>query len=280
MKIIKNIRFMQNLVENLPKSIGLVATMGGIHQGHLALIKKSIKENSTTIVSLFVNPAQFNKTKDFIQYPRNIKKDLKLLESLKIDILFSPNKDEIYPENFYSSVSIANLENKLEGMMRPDHFKGVATVVIKLLNITNPDKAYFGQKDAQQSIIIKKMTEDLNLKTKILIVPIVRDENGLAYSSRNEHLTKQELKEASNIYWSLKKAATLYNQGINNPIILKKEIERKLSSMPNLKNIDYVSIANPETLDELTEIKENTPFLISTAVYLGNTRLIDNILVK
>ena len=271
---------MQNLVENLPKSIGLVATMGGIHQGHLALIKKSIKENSTTIVSLFVNPAQFNKTKDFIQYPRNIKKDLKLLESLKIDILFSPNKDEIYPENFYSSVSIANLENKLEGMMRPGHFKGVATIVIKLLNITNPDKAYFGQKDAQQSIIIKKMIADLNLKTKIIIVPIVRDENGLAYSSRNEHLTKQELKEASNIYSSLKKATTLYNQGINNPIILKKEIETKLSSIPSLKSIDYVSIANPETLDELSEIKKNTSFLISTAVYVGNTRLIDNILVK
>ena len=204
-------------------------------------------------------------------------KDKRLARIIAIQAIYA---NEIYPENFYSSVSIPDLENKLEGMMRPDHFKGVATVVIKLLNITSPDKAYFGQKDAQQSIIIKKMTADLNLKTKIIIVPIVRDENGLAYSSRNEHLTKQELKEASNIYSSLKKATTLYNQGINNPIILKKEIETKLSFIPSLKSIDYVSIANPETLDELPEIKKNTSFLISTAVYVGNTRLIDNILVK
>ena len=213
MKIIKSISRMQNNINSFTKPVGLVPTMGSIHQGHIKLIQASKKQNATTIVTLFINPIQFGENEDFNKYPRNFQQDKKLLSSLGVAILFAPETSRMYPREFQTNVINNQISNTLEGAMRPTHFTGVSTVVSKLLNITKPNNAYFGQKDFQQLLIINKLNNDLNHGVKIVSIPTVRENDGLALSSRNIYLNQNEREAASKIYTSLKLAKDLYLNG-------------------------------------------------------------------
>ncbi len=278
MKIYNNIEQLREAIKNAERPIGLVPTMGFLHQGHLALINQAKKYNKTVIVTIFVNPTQFGPNEDYEKYPRDIDHDINLLKSLETNFVFIPERESLYTENHNTWVNVEKLDEKLEGHFRPNHFKGVATIVLKLLNITTPDNAYFGQKDAQQVQIIKQMVADLNLSIKINSIPTVREYDGLALSSRNVYLTKDERKSAKEIYQSLLLAQTLFEKGINNAEIIKKNVSDHI--IKNIKNskIDYVSITQESSLEDLQTIKDSA--LLSIAVHVGKTRLIDNLILS
>jgi len=257
------------------KTIGFVPTMGYLHKGHLSLVKESKKNNDITFVSIFVNPTQFAPNEDLDKYPRDIKRDEELLKSEGVDFLFYPTVENMYPNGFQTYVNVDNLTQMLEGASRPTHFRGVTTVVSKLFNITNPHRAYFGKKDAQQLIVIKKMVEDLNFDVEIVGLPIVRESDGLAMSSRNKYLSPKEREEAVCLYQSLQKAKELINNGVNDTETIKQEMY-KIIDKYEIPKIDYISINSLSELKELKKIeKDNT--LISLAVFVGKTRLIDNL---
>jgi len=257
------------------KTIGFVPTMGYLHKGHLSLVKESKKNNDITFVSIFVNPTQFAPNEDLDKYPRDIKRDEELLKSEGVDFLFYPTVENMYPNGFQTYVNVDNLTQMLEGASRPTHFRGVTTVVSKLFNITNPHRAYFGKKDAQQLIVIKKMVEDLNFDVEIVGLPIVRESDGLAMSSRNKYLSPKEREEAVCLYQSLQKAKELINNGVNDTETIKQEMH-KIIVKYEIPKIDYISINSLSELKELKKIeKDNT--LISLAVFVGKTRLIDNL---
>ncbi|MBH52010.1 MAG: pantoate--beta-alanine ligase [Chloroflexi bacterium] len=278
MKIYNNIEQLREAIKNAERPIGLVPTMGFLHQGHLALINQAKKYNKTVIVTIFVNPTQFGPNEDYEKYPRDIDHDINLLKSLETNFVFIPERESLYTENHNTWVNVEKLDEKLEGHFRPNHFKGVATIVLKLLNITTPDNAYFGQKDAQQVQIIKQMVADLNLSIKINSIPTVREYDGLALSSRNVYLTKDERKSAKEIYQSLLLAQTLFEKGINNAEIIKKNVSDHI--IKNIKNskIDYVSITQESSLEDLQTIKDSA--LLSIAIHVGKTRLIDNLILS
>lgn len=278
MKIYNNIEQLREAIKNAERPIGLVPTMGFLHQGHLELINQAKKDNKTVIVTIFVNPTQFGPNEDYEKYPRDIDHDINLLKSLETNFVFIPERESLYTENHNTWVNVEKLDEKLEGHFRPNHFKGVATIVLKLLNITTPDNAYFGQKDAQQVQIIKQMVADLNLSIKINSIPTVREYDGLALSSRNVYLTKDERKSAKEIYQSLLLAQTLFEKGINNAEIIKKNVSDHI--IKNIKNskIDYVSITQESSLEDLQTIKDSA--LLSIAVHVGKTRLIDNLILS
>jgi len=259
------------------ETIGFVPTMGALHEGHLSLIRKARKENARVVVSIFVNPAQFGKNEDFKRYPRNLRQDALLCQKEGVDILFSPLAKEMYPVNYKTYVQVKDLSDCLCGKFRPGHFKGVATVVIKLFNIVAPDTAYFGQKDAQQAVIIRKMAEDLNLSVKIIVLPTLRDKDGLAMSSRNIYLNKNERKHALSLYKSLHSARGLIQKGERSPERVIRAI-RKMIAIDKAPRIDYISIVDPDTLMPLDKITNNS--LIILAVWIGKTRLIDNVIVR
>ena len=278
MKIYNNIEQLREAIKNAERPIGLVPTMGFLHQGHLELINQAKKDNKTVIVTIFVNPTQFGPNEDYEKYPRDIDHDINLLKSLETNFVFIPERESLYTENHNTWVNVEKLDEKLEGHFRPNHFKGVATIVLKLLNITTPDNAYFGQKDAQQVQIIKQMVADLNLSIKINSIPTVREYDGLALSSRNVYLTKDERKSAKEIYQSLLLAQRLFEKGINNAEIIKKNVSDHI--IKNMKNskIDYVSITQESSLEDLQTIKDSA--LLSIALHLGKTRLIDNLILS
>ena len=278
MKIYNNIEQLREAIKNAERPIGLVPTMGFLHQGHLELINQAKKDNKTVIVTIFVNPTQFGPNEDYEKYPRDIDHDINLLKSLETNFVFIPERESLYTENHNTWVNVEKLDEKLEGHFRPNHFKGVATIVLKLLNITTPDNAYFGQKDAQQVQIIKQMVADLNLSIKINSIPTVREYDGLALSSRNVYLTKDERKSAKEIYQSLLLAQRLFEKGINNAEIIKKNVSDHI--IKNIKNskIDYVSITQESSLEDLQTIKDSA--LLSIALHLGKTRLIDNLILS
>ena len=278
MKIYNNIEQLREAIKNAERPIGLVPTMGFLHQGHLELINQAKKDNKTVIVTIFVNPTQFGPNEDYEKYPRDIDHDINLLKSLDTNFVFIPERESLYTENHNTWVNVEKLDEKLEGHFRPNHFKGVATIVLKLLNITTPDNAYFGQKDAQQVQIIKQMVADLNLSIKINSIPTVREYDGLALSSRNVYLTKDERKSAKEIYQSLLLAQTLFEKGINNAEIIKKNVSDHI--IKNIKNskLDYVSITQESSLEDLQTIKDSA--LLSIALHLGKTRLIDNLILS
>lgn len=261
------------------KSVGLVPTMGFLHEGHLSLVRKSKKENDITVVSIFVNPTQFGPNEDLESYPRDLERDLNLLEELETDYVFVPDADEIYPANYGTYVNIeSEITNKLCGKSRPGHFKGVTTVVAKLFNIIKPDKAYFGQKDAQQVIVIKKMVKDLNLDVGIIACPIVREEDGLALSSRNKYLEGNKRKDALVLSKALNKAKELIIlDKVRKTDIIKKEMTKIVKAVESSK-IDYIEIVDNETLEEAETIDGQV--LIALAVFIGSTRLIDNMVVS
>ena len=277
MKVIETIAEMQQIRRQLAAPVGFVPTMGYLHEGHLALVRQARAENTSAVVSIFVNPAQFSPQEDFQTYPRDIPRDLARLEKEKTDIVFMPSADKMYPENFNSWVEVGRVTECLEGASRPGHFRGVTTVVAKLFNIVQPDKAYFGQKDAQQSIVIKKMVADLNLNLEVVTLPTVREPDGLAMSSRNTYLNPEQRQAATVLYQALTVAQRLYFQGERNAGYLCQQMTTIIQQQP-LAEIDYVSIASNDTLEEL--VRATPPALVSLAVKFGGTRLIDNIVLE
>ena len=259
------------------KTIGFVPTMGALHAGHLSLVRMAREENEITVVSIYVNPKQFSPFEDLSRYPRDTEGDAEKLTGEGIDILFLPGDSLMYPDGFSTRVEVVGLSKKLCGAYRHDHFSGVATVVAKLFNLIQPAKAYFGQKDFQQTVIIKRMIKDLNMSTDIVVCPTVREEDGLAMSSRNLYLTKEERGAASVVYTCLNEASEAIESGILKVGELKKLMETRLASEPLVSEIQYCSAYDPDTLDELEEIVNEA--LLAIALKVGETRLIDNILV-
>jgi pantoate--beta-alanine ligase len=276
MEVIKTIAEMRQLRLKLAEPIGFIATMGYLHQGHLALIRQARADNASVVVSIFVNPTQFGTGEDFDRYPRNLERDLSLLQKEGVDAVFAPATVEIYPPRFSSRVEVNNIVRRQEGASRPGHFKGVTTVVAKLFNIIQPTRAYFGQKDAQQAIVIKKMVTDLNMNLKVITLPTVREPDGLAISSRNSYLNPRERQTALVLYQSLMLAKKLWQRGEKDAEKLRQEMARLIRKEP-LAAIDYISIADTETLEELEEVRP--PALVSLAVKIGETRLIDNVVL-
>lgn len=265
-----------NLKKRMGKSIGFVPTMGYLHEGHLSLIREARRQNDIVIVSIFVNPTQFGPREDYRKYPRDFGRDKKLAESAGTDIIFYPTVKEMYPEGCRTYVHVADITERLCGKSRFGHFKGVTTVVAKLFGIIQPDAAYFGQKDAQQAIVIKRMTRDLNMDIRINVLPIVREKDGLAMSSRNIYLSKEERKDAIVLCESLKLAVRLSRRGIKSADKIKKSM-RKLINSKKSARIDYISIADLDGLNEVKSLRKN--ILIALAVWIGRTRLIDNIII-
>lgn len=270
------------------KKISLVPTMGYLHDGHISLIKKARKETDVVVVSIFVNPTQFGPKEDYKRYPRNIKRDLTILKRGKVDFVFYPTASEMYRGKDVTKVvagfslrggtivEVPKMSKILCGFFRPVHFKGVTTVVAKLFNIIKPHFAYFGEKDYQQLIVIKKMVEDLNYDVKIRACPLIREKDGIALSSRNKYLSKQERKDALMLYSSLKKAKMLIKGGEKNPKVIIKKMREMISNKKSNK-IDYIDIVHPETLEHVKGVKKGNMILM--AVWVGKTRLIDNIRV-
>jgi len=255
---------------------GLVPTMGALHDGHASLIRRARLECDHVGVSIFVNPAQFDQRKDLARYPRALNDDLALLESLGVDAVWTPPPKEAYPAGYQTWVTVEKISKPLEGAGRPGHFCGVATVVAKLLNIFDPDRAYFGQKDAQQVAVIRRMAADLNFSVDIVVSPIVREADGLAMSSRNSYLDADERRAAPALYRALSAAKTKFKAGEKNADVIKAAALKALSVEP-LINVQYVSVSDPDTIEELAEI--NGGALLSAAVIIGKTRLIDNVLL-
>lgn len=259
------------------RTIGFVPTMGALHEGHLSLIRRARRENEIVVVSIFVNPTQFGPQEDFKKYPRNFKCDAQMCKREGVDIIFYPPTKEIYPDNYRTYVLVEELSEVLCGKFRPGHFKGVATVVTKLFNIVQPDIAYFGQKDAQQVIIIKKIVEDLNIPVRIKVIPTLREKNGVALSSRNAYLKPSERRDAAVLYEALNLAKNLIRQGNRNSPDIIKEMKRIINKKKSAK-VQYISVVGLGDLRPVERIKDSV--LIALAVCLGKTRLIDNIIVK
>ena len=277
MRIVSKVSEMLAIQKDLERPLGLVPTMGALHRGHESLVNQSLKDNNSTVVSIFVNPSQFNATEDLEKYPKPLSTDLALWEKSGVYIEFLPYNEEMYPESFETWIEVEKTSAILEGQSRPGHFKGVATIVTKLFNIVKPDKAYFGQKDAQQLNIIKRLNEDLNIYVSIIDMPTIRDENGLAVSSRNAFLSDQERDAAHILFQSLSKAREMIIAGQCDTSTIRNGIMKMLGDS-DLISVDYVSLSKLNSLKELTIIEK--PVLISLAVTIGNTRLIDNIIVE
>jgi len=256
------------------KSVGFVPTMGYLHEGHLSLVRCAKNNNDLVVVSIFVNPTQFGKGEDYDRYPRDLERDLKLLQKEGVEIVFAPSVEDMYPQGYSTFVEETELSKRWEGEFRPGHFKGVCTVVLKLFNIVKPDRAYFGEKDYQQLKVIQKMVKDLNLDVEIIGCPIVREKDGLAMSSRNTYLSEEERKQATAIYQSFQYAQKLVKEGLKDPRKLEEEIKGFLKRFPLIKGIDYVAVVDPETLEPAQEIKGGERILV--AVRMPSARLIDN----
>ena len=273
MQVVGPIFELRALRQKLSGTVGFVPTMGFLHEGHLALVKRARIENSAVIVSIYVNPAQFGPREDFGSYPRDLNRDLELLGGEGVDIVFVPSDDEMYPPEFSSWVDVDKVTEQLEGASRPGHFRGVTTIVAKLFNVVQPSRAYFGQKDAQQVVVIKRMVADLNMGIEIVVVPTVRESDGLAMSSRNIYLSPGERQAATILFKTLTLARQLSQGGEEDAEKIRRQMTSLIQKEP-LAQIDYVSIADSETLEELSSI--DRPVLASLAVRIGKTRLIDN----
>ncbi len=276
---IPKVREIVNRAKRKAKIVGFVPTMGALHEGHLSLVRRARKECDFVVVSIFVNPTQFGPQEDFSRYPRNFKQDKLLLEKEGVDLVFYPTVSTMYPQQFSTYVEETSLSKYLCGKYRPGHFKGVCTVVAKLFNIVQPDVAYFGQKDFQQAQIIKRMVRDLNFPIKIKVLPIVREKDGLAMSSRNYYLTPSQRKKASFLYQALLLAKKFIQRGERDSSYLKKELENFIKrNIPEAK-IDYIAFVSPSTLKDIDKITKGK-VLVALAVHVGKARLIDNILIN
>ena len=277
MRVIENSRDLVQVRRGVSSSLGLVPTMGALHQGHLALVKRARQENKTLAVSIFINPTQFRAGEDLAQYPRDLDRDLDLLRAEGADLVFVPPEQEVYPPGFDTWVNVDALSGKLEGLHRPGHFRGVATVVTKLFNLMRPDRAYFGQKDGQQAAVIRRLVRDLDLDLELVVVPTVREADGLAYSSRNQHLSPEQRRAAPVMYTALCRTEALWRAGERDADKIRHEVRQVLAREPLVDGIDYVSVADPESMEELKELSGKA--MVSAALHLGKVRLIDNIIL-
>ena len=257
------------------KTVAFVPTMGALHQGHLTLVQEARQAADVVIVSIFVNPKQFNDKGDLERYPRDLTADAAMLAEYEVDYIFAPEVNEIYPEDFSTYVYVEGISEGLEGAARPGHFRGVATIVAILFNTVRPDQAFFGQKDAQQVAVVKRLTADLGFETEIVVVATVREESGLAMSSRNANLTPEEREKAAVIFNGLREAKLAFKDGERKASKLVEIVRKSIESEP-LGHIDYVAAVDSDTLEPVENIEDNE-VILSTAVYFGNTRLIDNI---
>lgn len=255
-------------------TLGLVPTMGYLHAGHLRLVERARAENQHVAATIFVNPTQFGPSEDFTRYPRDLPRDLGLLEEAGVSLVFVPEVQEMYPEGYSTYVEVEDVTSRLEGASRPGHFRGVATVVCKLFNIVGAERAYFGQKDAQQTVVVQRMVRDLNMPTEIVIVPTVREPDGLALSSRNAYLSTEERAAAPVLFRALTAAQAAWAAGERDGTVLRARIQAVLASEPRAE-VDYISVADPTTLHELEHVSRGA--LASLAVRIGRTRLIDNL---
>ncbi len=258
-------------------TVGLVPTMGYLHEGHQSLIKKSVEQNDKTVVSVFVNPIQFGPNEDLATYPRDLDRDARLCEETGADLIFHPEPSDMYEDDFCTFVDMDRVTKNLCGKTRPTHFRGVCTVCSKLFHIVGPDRAYFGQKDAQQLAVIRRMVRDLNFDLEIVGCPIIREEDGLAKSSRNTYLSPQEREAATVLHKALMLGRKAIEDGENNTTIVKEMIRQTIEAEP-LSQIDYVEIVDFDSIEPIDEIRQNT--LIAVAVYIGSTRLIDNEIIS
>jgi pantoate--beta-alanine ligase len=264
-------------VQRANRSIGFVPTMGALHEGHLSLMREARAQCDTLVVSIFVNPTQFGPAEDFTKYPRDLDRDAALLAGESVDYLFAPTAGDIYRSEFSTYVTVEGLSEQLEGASRQGHFRGVATVVAILLNIVRPDVAFFGQKDAQQAAVLKRMVRDLAFDTKVVVLPIVREESGLALSSRNAFLTDEQRHAATALHRGLSQASRAYNDGERSAERLVGIVSATIAAEP-LARIDYISLNDAEDFQPLVQVEER-PALLSVAVYIGKTRLIDNLVL-
>ncbi len=280
MKIVDNISRMSTfskIMKREGKSIGFVPTMGYLHEGHLSLARTAKKHTDMVVMSIFVNPLQFGAGEDLDKYPRDLKRDEDLARVAGVDVIFYPSEKEMYPDGYATYVNVERLTDNLCGASRPGHFKGVTTVVTKLFEIVKPDIAYFGWKDAQQAIIIRKMAKDLNMDVEIKILPTIREKNGLAMSSRNAYLSENEREDALSLHRSLKKAEELIAGGERDSKKIIKAMEEMIKTIPAAR-IDYISVVDTKELKNMKTISGEA--LIALAISIGKTRLIDNVIVK
>lgn len=277
MRVLDTVDAMAEACRSAQRPLGLVPTMGYLHQGHLALVRRARSENAALAVSIFVNPTQFGPSEDLPTYPRDMDRDLALLKKEGADLVFAPSVGEMYPQGMDTWVEVQGLSQRLEGEYRTGHFRGVATVVAKLLNIVRPDRAYFGQKDGQQTAVVKRLVKDLNMGVDVVVVPTVREADGLAMSSRNVYLSEEERRAAPVLYQALSGAKRLWEGGQHDGEMLRGAVRRMLEKEPLVGEIDYVSVADLATLEELDTV--TIPAMVSVAVWLGKTRLIDNVLL-
>jgi len=279
MKVAKTIESIRSLVKaarSIGKKIGFVPTMGALHIGHVSLIEAAVKKCDFVVVSIFVNPTQFCPGEDLEKYPQPFKDDLKICRKAGVDAVFAPTPEQMYPGENLTWVNVEKLVEPLCGQFRPGHFRGVTTVCAKLFNIVEPDIAFFGQKDAQQAIVIKKMVADLNMPLEIVVCPTVREPDGLAVSSRNQYLTAEQRKDAAYVYKSLLKCRQMVDAGVTDTVKIVAEMRDVLKRIPSIE-IEYISIVDAETLAKVEQICGKV--LAAVAVRIGQTRLIDNILV-
>ncbi len=274
---VKSVRKQTALARKKGKTIGFVPTMGYLHEGHVSLISKARAETDFVVVSIFVNPIQFGPKEDLKKYPRDFKRDSRICRENKVDLIFVPFSESIYGKDFCTYVKVEKMSETLCGLSRPEHFKGVTTVVAKLFNIVNPDVAYFGQKDAQQALIIKQMVKDLNMPVSIRTLPIIRDKDGLAMSSRNAYLSADQRKQALSIYDSLRLARRMNRKGIKDAAKIKRAVKTRIKKEKDT-DIDYVDIVDPLSLERASRISGRS--LLAIAVKIGRTRLIDNIILR
>jgi len=281
MELIRIPRIMQDTAKEHTlrgKPIGFVPTMGALHEGHLSLVRRSKQENHTTVVSIFVNPTQFGPAEDFQNYPRDTEGDLEKLRKEEVDVLFMPNASLMYPGGFSTYVEVEGLSDKLCGAFRPSHFRGVATVVMKLFNIVKPARAYFGQKDFQQTVVIRRMAKDLDMDIDIVVCRTIRERDGLAMSSRNAYLNKAQRAAAPVVFRCLSEVSGLIKSGIIDATHIQRIMQERILAEPAVSGVDYLGIYDPVTLNVLSEVRDEV--LLAAAVKIGGTRLIDNILVN
>jgi pantoate--beta-alanine ligase len=277
MKVVESIEDLRLERKGLAYPVGLVPTMGYLHEGHLSLVRRARAECGGVIVSIYVNPTQFGPREDLAKYPRDLQHDLKLLEAEGVDLVWTPSDETMYPDGYQTWVEVEKITKVLEGAIREGHFRGVATVVSKLFNATLPEKAYFGQKDAQQAVVIRRMRRDLNFPIEIVVCPTVREPDGLAMSSRNIYLNPEERKAAVILSQGLFKAVEAFKNGEHEAALLRKVVIETIASESKV-NVQYISCADPDTLQE-QEGKVNRA-LISLAAIVGKTRLIDNVILE
>ena len=278
MRIATSKEEMRTVCREASRPLGLVPTMGALHDGHLSLVDHARADCATVAVSIFVNPTQFAEGEDFAEYPRDLDGDLEMLRQHGVDLVFVPDVAEVYPPGFDTWVDVGPLADRLEGAARPGHFRGVATIVAKLFGIVQPERAYFGQKDGQQTVVVRKMARDLDLGVEVVVLPTVREADGLAMSSRNVRLNQEQRQAASAVYRALSAGQTLWNQGETDANSIRGAVRTVLEAEPLLGAVDYVSVAAPDTIEELETAVPGA--MLSTAAHLGTVRLIDNMILQ